>query len=93
MVVGPDAGHRDRDLVVAGALERPVIVVRHLLDHIHRMDFAGEFEFEQFHGMLPVVLERHTRSGEREAHMTNKHLASLQASERCRTARTPASGP
>ena len=56
MVVGPYAGHRDRDFVVAIALERPVIGMRHLLDNVDGVGFAGEVEFNQFHGMLPVVL-------------------------------------
>src|SRR5690606_21092449 len=46
---GPVACDRDGNLVVAGPFEGPVVAVGHLLDHIHRVDFAGYVEFDQFH--------------------------------------------
>ena len=49
MVVGPASGDRNGDLVVAGALERPVIVVRDLFDHVHRVEFARDIDFEKVH--------------------------------------------
>ena len=38
LVVGPLAGDQDGDLVVAGALERPVVARRQALDHVERID-------------------------------------------------------
>jgi hypothetical protein len=35
------------------------------------MDFAGEFEFEKFHGMLPVVLYERRHTLRERAHTTN----------------------
>ena len=37
LVVGPFAAHQDRDLVFAGALERPIIGRRHALDDFERI--------------------------------------------------------
>ena len=49
LVIGPGAGHRNGDLIVAGPLERPGIVMCDLLDHVDRMAVASEFDLEKFH--------------------------------------------
>ena len=92
MIVGPASGDRDRDLVVAGPLEGPVIGVRDLLDDIHRVDFAGNVEFDQFHEMLPVVLGAPPRAP-RKRHTTNNLVSNSGGQDMRRTSPGPDPAP
>src|SRR5690606_17803775 len=41
LIVGPGAGNRDRDLVVAVPLEAPVVGAGNMLDNVHRVGISG----------------------------------------------------
>src|SRR5918995_5009506 len=74
MIVGPASRNRDRYFIVARALERPVVMARDMLDHVHWVDFASKLEFEKFHKMLPVVTGAPPRAP-RESHTRRTKFA------------------
>ena len=52
VVVGPTAGDRDGDFVVAGPLKAPVVERSDLFDHVNRMRLALLVEVDKAHGVV-----------------------------------------
>src|SRR6185503_574678 len=70
LVVGPAPGHQNGDLVVAGALERPVVAGRQPLDHVEGIDsrFVRVSDLRHDVSALPIELE--------ETHATARYRSS-----------------
>src|SRR5690349_16973835 len=66
LVLGPLAGDHQRDLVLAGARERPVVRRRHALDHIDRVDVRLVCKIGQCHA-IPTLCRL------RDAYASNAH--------------------
>jgi hypothetical protein len=67
VIVAPGTRDRDGDLVLAGALERPVMRLRHMLDDVDGMQVARDFEFDQAQGNASPC------SGAQRAHHPHRH--------------------
>src|ERR1043166_4267219 len=69
LIVGPAALHRDRDLVVAVAVERPVMQRRKALDHVDRIVLAFRVMLDQRHARPHIsVLGWWKRTMRKHAH-------------------------